>query len=60
MERLVSEGYADSIEDIERMLNSRDVCRYVLPSYSPTESAGMSDDKTYFGVHNLSINKELL
>ena len=59
MERLVEEGYARSVSDIERMLRSRDVCRFVTPSYTPTESVGMSDDRLDAGIQNVSINRLL-
>ena len=60
MERLVKEGYADSIEAIERMLKGKKVCLSVGTSGSATESKGMSDDILDAGVQYLDINKEIL
>ena len=60
MKRLVMEGYADSVETIERMLKSKKVSMNVDVGDSPTESTGMSDDVLDAGIQYLGINQDLL
>ena len=50
MERLVREGYAESVEAIEKLLNSKAVSGSIYGNaYCP--SAGKSDDKLDPGTH---------
>lgn len=59
MERLVQEGYADSVEDIRLLLRDKRVCLGVGDG-RPVESAGMSDSVLDAGIQYLCINKDLL
>lgn len=60
MDMLVKKGYADSVDDIVRMMMSREVCRYVTAGDSPLESTGMSDDRLDRGIGNVYFNNDML
>lgn len=59
MERLVQEGYAGNVKEIERMLKSKEVVLSPTGGSVPTESVGMSDDKLDAGIQYLHINLDL-
>lgn len=59
MDKLVKDGYADSVDEIKRMLDDKRLC--LGNGYdSPTESTGMSDDVLDAGIQYIGINKDLL
>lgn len=56
MQRLVSEGYANDVGEIEKMLRKKEVVRSVTPSAAPADDKGMSDDIKDNGIQYLHIN----
>jgi hypothetical protein len=54
MERLVKEGYARNVNEIKRMLRSKELAAF-NNSGIPTESTGMSDDKLDSGIQYLHL-----
>ena len=60
MQRLVSEGYAENVGEIEKMLRKKEVVRSVTPSAAPVDDKGMSDNRKDNSIQYIHINNDLI